>query len=167
MTNIRRYFRPNDISFLTHVTQDRAPILVDHFDLWESAVRTIRERNHFELLAWVVLPDHCHLLIDPSENDISAVMRRIKLSFSSAYRLRVGAYRKRVWQHRFWDHIIRDEDDLRRHFDYIHYNPVKHGFVTSACRWMYSSFAEWMKNAYYAEDWGVVEPPGIDGEFGE
>ena len=45
-----------------------------------------------------------------------------------------------MWQRRFWEHLIRDEMDLARHLDYIHYNPVKHGYVANVVDWPYSTF---------------------------
>jgi putative transposase len=74
-----------------------------------------------------------------------------------------GASRKRrrehtVWQRRFWEHLIRDEDDLRRHADYIHYNPVKHGYVSRPDAWPHSTLARFVQRGWYGPDWGSVEP---------
>src|SRR5581483_1079711 len=59
-----------------------------------------------------------------------------------------------VWQRRFWEHTIRDEDDLKAHLDYIHYNPVKHGLVTCPHAWRYSSFLRWVERGEYEIGWG-------------
>ena len=53
-----------------------------------------------------------------------------------------------------WEHALRDEEDYARHFDYIHYNPVKHGYVESVQDWPYSSFHRWVKQGVYPPDWG-------------
>ncbi len=45
-----------------------------------------------------------------------------------------------IWQRRYWEHTIRDERDLTAHMDYIHFNPVKHGFVEHPVEWPHSSF---------------------------
>lgn len=58
-----------------------------------------------------------------------------------------------IWQKRFWEHTIRDEDDLTRHVNYIHYNPVKHDLVKCPHQWPFSSFHRWAKEGYYTEDW--------------
>jgi putative transposase len=121
----------------------------------------------FEIIAWVVLPNHFHLLIDPVDNNVSTLMKRVKLSFSTCYRKRVGARSGRVWQYRFWDHIIRDQSDLNRHVDYVHYNPVKHGFTKSPFGWEYSSIHEYCKQGYYPDDCGIKEPLKFEGTFGE
>ncbi|MFQ6007406.1 MAG: transposase [Candidatus Zixiibacteriota bacterium] len=96
MTNIRRYFQTGNLYFLTHVTSSRIPILVNNFDLLWRAINTIREKHPFDLIAWVVLPDHMHLLIDPRKSNLSGVMRKIKLAFSAKYRESLGLASGRV-----------------------------------------------------------------------
>ena len=61
---------------------------------------------------------------------------------------------KGIWQRRFWEHLIRDDDDLQRHLDYIHYNPIKHSFVMNASDWKYSSFDDYVQRGVYTRDWG-------------
>ena len=167
MTNIRRYFRPGNVYFLTHVTYERRPILVSHFDdLWD-AIQRVKNEYDFNLLAWCILPDHFHILIDPIKSQTSSIMRRIKLSFSSKYRRSIANKSGRVWQYRFWDHQIRSQSDLNRHIDYIHYNPVKHALVKSPAEYRLSSFSEYAIRGYYPADWGNIETIDIDGQFGE
>jgi putative transposase len=69
---------------------------------------------------------------------------------------------KTIWQPRFYDHCIRDENDHRKHLDYIHYNPVKHGLVSSPCEWPHSSFARFVALGWYARNWGDIPPPDVD-----
>ena len=64
---------------------------------------------------------------------------------------------KGIWQRRFYDHIIRTEEDFNRHLDYIHYNPVKHGLVKASKNWKYSSFNKYVKNGQYEENWCNLE----------
>ena len=59
-----------------------------------------------------------------------------------------------MWQHRFWEHTISDEDDFKRCLDYIHYNPVKHGLASCPHLWPFSSFSRWVERGLYDEDWG-------------
>ena len=167
MTNIRRYPNKGNIYFLTHVTFDRKPILVSNFDILWAAMERVRLEYPFELMAWVVIPDHLHIIIDPLDNDISKLMRKIKLIFSWKYRRKCGWSCGRVWQYRFWDHIIRDQNDLNRHIDYVHFNPVKHGLVYSPTDYMYSSFYDYFKEGIYTEDWGLQGKLTFDGDFGE
>jgi REP element-mobilizing transposase RayT len=71
-----------------------------------------------------------------------------------------------LWQRRFWEHTIRDETDLTRHVDYIHYNPAKHGLVSRVGDWPYSSFHRYVRLGWLPEDWGGVAM-GSSGAFGE
>jgi len=73
----------------------------------------------------------------------------------------------RVWQWRFWDHIIRDQRDFNKHLDYIHYNPVKHGLVSSPLEYPHSSFAQYVDEGFYRPDWVQKDAPDLDGDFGE
>jgi putative transposase len=167
MTNIRRYFRPGNVYFLTHVTHERIPILVDNSDLLWQALQSVNSNLRFDIVAWVVLPDHFHLVIDPVDNNVSRLMKGVKLSFSTNYRKRVGMRSGRMWQYRFWDHVIRDQADLNRHVDYIHYNPVKHRLTASPFEWEHSSIHKYFREGYYPDDWGMKEPLEFEGAFGE
>jgi putative transposase len=91
--------------------------------------------------------------------------REIKRVFTRGYLQQVGAGEKRnesrikrkeaaIWQRRFWEHTIRDEEDYSRHIDYIHYNPVKHGLVQSVSDWPWSSFHRYVKMGVYEPHWG-------------
>jgi len=73
----------------------------------------------------------------------------------------------RVWQNRFWDHIIRNQEDLNRHIDYIHFNPVKHGFVKSPFDWSHSSIHKYHAEGFYTRGWGLIDTLKFKGEFGE
>jgi putative transposase len=66
-----------------------------------------------------------------------------------------------IWQRRYAEHLIRDEEDWKRHLDYIHYNPVKHGYVESPARWPFSTFARYVRLGEYEEGWGQSEPETV------
>jgi putative transposase len=167
MTNIRRFWDIGHLYFVTHVTYRRMPILIDNIDLWQDAVVFTKDIMSFNLMAWVVLPDHIHILIDPIASDLSYLSKRLKMKFSGQYRARHHYHSGRVWQYRFWDHKIRDENDFKKHFDYIHYNPVKHGLVMQPIEYEYSSFKKYYDTGYYSADWGVNESPNLSGDYGE
>ena len=167
MTNIRRYFRDGQICFLTHVTHTRAPILLDNFDLLWKAFEETGILESDRLLAWAALPDHVHMLLDPKGLHVPNLVRRIKLKFSASYRTKLGLSSGRVWQYRYWDHIIRDQTDFNNHVDYIHYNPVKHGLTCDPFSYEYSSIHAYFKRGVYARDWGVNEDPTVPGDYGE
>ncbi len=94
-------------------------------------------------------------------------MKSLKLSFSKNLRKSDKRYIGRIWQLRFWDHVVRDERDLNMHLDYIHYNPVKHNLIDDPFEWKYSSLRDFYENGLYARDWGVHRKVIFDGEFGE
>jgi putative transposase len=167
MTNIRRYWQDGNICFLTNVTLGRKKILIKNIDLFKSAIRKIKTILPFNIIAWVILPDHFHFLIDPKGAAPSIIIKRIKLTFSMNYRKRMELRSGRIWQYRFWDHIIRNQDDMNKHTDYIHYNPVKHGLVKNPFDWKESSLGIFYKKGLYIGDWGVVDKIKLDGEFGE
>jgi len=132
--------------------------------VWDS-VESINKKIDFGLIAWAVLPEHFHFLIDPNEINISDLLQRIELSFSRRYRERIGLSKGSVWQDGFWDHIIRNQSDFNRHLDYIHYNPIKHGIVKRVYDYKHSSIIKFKE--FYPEDWGSAEHREIEGEFGE
>ncbi len=71
-----------------------------------------------------------------------------------------------MWQPRLWAHAIEDDRDYERHADYIHFNPVKHGLVSSVKDWPHSSFHRWVREVRYDLNW----PSNIEGDderFGE
>jgi putative transposase len=103
--------------------------------------------------------------VDNSKGHFSTVMHSLKRNFTMNYKkFHSISSSFTVWQKRFWDHVIRDEYDLNRHLDYIHWNPVKHGFVDHPEDWPQSSFLDWLERGYYPENWGWEhEPKNIEG----
>ncbi len=102
----------------------------------------------FTLEAAVVLPDHLHCIwtLPPGDADFSTRWRLIKTWFTKHCDSALAAEARTIrgdrglWQHRYWEHMLRDETDYRRHIEYIHFNPVKHGYVKAPMDWPYSSF---------------------------
>ena len=74
---------------------------------------------------------------------------------------RKGKRERAVWQRRYWEHLIRNEEDWRRHMDYIHYNPVRHGLASVPAEWPYSSFKQCVEKGWYSVEWGSSEPKTI------
>ena len=167
MSNLRRYYTLGNIYFITNVTSDRAPILVEHIDLYHIARRRAIKRFDHQVVAWVVLPDHEHVIIDPKRNDLSQILKVFKQDFGFLYRQKMAVRSGLVWQLRFWDHIIRDQEDMNRHIDYIHYNPVRHGIVQAACEYPHSSFHEYVRDGCCSASWGAKDEIEFEGEFGE
>jgi len=167
MSKLLRYYSEGNIYFVTVVTNKRENLLIKHHDLFWNSVDKYKVELRYSLLAHVVLPDHFHLIIDPKENDLSSIIQKVKLSFSKKVRYRSRLNSGYIWQSRFWDHIIRNRDDMNRHIDYIHYNPVKHGLVRSPFDWEQSSIHEYFKERCYSKDWGVSEALSFEGDYGE
>ena len=119
--------------------------------------------------AVVVLPDHLHAIwtLPPGDTDFSMRWNLLKGHFSRAIETgeRISASREKrrergLWQRRFWEHLLRDQEDFNRHIDYIHWNPVKHGWAKQVSDWPYSSFHAYVTRGVYPENWGC------DGQFG-
>ncbi|MBI3344683.1 MAG: transposase [Gammaproteobacteria bacterium] len=165
MTNIRRYYRPGSIVFITSVCYQRQPLLKQDTDkeLLLSVMREIKADNPYKMEAYVIMDNHFHWMIKPGgDGNFSAVMQSLKLGFTHLYKAEHGIEGNFVaWQRRFWDHVIRDEDDLKRHMDYVHYNPVKHGCAGLPLDYPWSSFRAYVAKEYYAENWGEAEPAEI------
>ena len=165
MMNIRRYYVPNAIYFLTIVTYKRKPMFADetNLDIFIRTLRTVKNIHPFSMLAYAFLPDHFHLLIKPEiSTNVTKILHSAQRNFTVNLKKEKGIVQQlHLWQHRFWDHVIRAEADLERHFDYIHYNPVKHGYVTKPEKWQFSSYRYWLESEYYPKGWGYTEPQTI------
>jgi putative transposase len=167
MTDYRRNRVPGATYFFTVNLQDRrSRLLVQHINILREAVRQTKRKAPFHIDAWVVLPEHLHALWTLPEGDVdfSSRWQAIKMAFSrkiaaGEYRSasRAGRRERGIWQRRFWEHTIRDEQDYAAHMDYIHFNPVKHGFVTHAADWPYSSFHQAVAKGLYPPEWGKPE----------
>ena len=165
MMKYRRSLVASGTFFFTVNLADRqSDLLVAHVESLRSVVRLTRQRHPFEIVAMVVLPDHLHAIWRLPENDTDYPTRwsLIKAGFSRrlAKSESIGASRLRkrergVWQRRYWEHQIRDDDDLDRHVRYVHLNPVKHGYVERAIDWPYSSIHRYVGEGAVSETWGT------------
>lgn len=168
MSNYRRIYIPGGTVFLTLVTYQRYPIFSksENVSLLRHAVANIRSEMLFEIIGAVVLPDHVHFIWNLLNNDAdySKIIGKIKVLFTKSLgknfdlpenlsKSRRKHRESNIWQRRFWDHQIRDELDLQRHLDYIHFNPVKHGLVSCPHFWQYSSFHKWVRQDVYSCKW--------------
>lgn len=143
-----------------------------------EAINLTRKQHPFTIDAWILLPDHLHCIwtLPQGDTDFGTRWSLIKRHVTQSTRHDVGsspisksrASRREgnLWQRRFWEHAIRDEEDFARHVDYIHWNPVKHGLTQSVSEWPYSTFHRYVKEGVYAADWGGFMERG-DESFGE
>jgi len=164
MANLHRYYIPGAYIFITCVTNNRDKHLESNLDvrIFFDTLERVKDIYPFNLFAYVLLPDHFHWIMrteDPDGN-FSKPMHSIKRNFTINYKKQHKIFGStRIWQERFWDHVIRNEQDLEHHFDYIHWNPVKHGYVTNPYEWDNSSYRFWYEKGQYESDWGVIKPP--------
>ena len=176
MPEYRRADVPGAMYFFTVVTYHRAEFLTTDIarKCLRESFREVRKKLPFSVEAIVLLPNHLHTLwrLPPDDADFSSRWQRIKTGFTTRYlkhaaessRPSVSRSTKRergVWQRRYWEHLIRDDGDLQRHFDYIHYNPVKHGYVKCPIDWRWSTFRRYTKMGWYNETWGDSRPPDL------
>ncbi|MEW6120424.1 MAG: transposase [Pseudomonadota bacterium] len=160
MPNYRRYHLAAPV-FVTLVARRRQPWLVGHAVQLSASMHRTHSRHPFRHLAHAVMPDHMHWLFEPGDGNFSAIVAAFKRDVTWA--LKSAGLSAPLWQDRFYDHIIRDDTDLHRHLDYIHFNPVKHGHCMRPCDWPHSSFAAWQARGAYSPDWGAIEPDSIAG----
>jgi putative transposase len=168
--NYRRAFIHGGSFFFTVVTESRLPLFADaqNVVILRDAFHWVQSKYPFTLAAAVILPDHLHCIwtLPPADSDFSTRWRLVKTWFTKhcdpAFRIErspSGSLRgeQSVWQHRYWEHALRDETDYRRHVEYIHYNPVKHGYVESPRDWEHTSFHRYVNEGLYPTEWGEGE----------
>ncbi len=143
MPNFIRNYVAGGTYFFTLVTSKRIRFFEDRrrIEAFLSSLFTVQSYHHFELIAYCVLPDHIHLLITLAEgdHDFSSRIKEIKRKTTTSIRKVLEKPNNEVWQGRFWEHTIKDQDDFQHCFDYIHYNPIKHGY-SEKYDWKWSSY---------------------------
>jgi putative transposase len=161
---IRAHIPGGTFFFTVALLERKQRLLVEHIDVLRGAFASVRAQRPFTIDAAVILPDHLHCILTLPEGDadISVRWHAIKSKFSrslpkeetlSARHVVKGE--RGIWQRRFWEHTIRNDDDFARHMDYIHYNPVKHGHARRVCDWPYSTFHRLVQQGMYAPHWGA------------
>lgn len=182
MSRYRRTNSEGATYFFTVVTYRRQPLLCDApiRKALRQAIETVRVKRPFKIDAWVLLPDHLHCIwtLPPGDADYAMRWGMIKRSVSRAcapdYKrpewitASKGKHREStIWQRRFWEHRIKDEQDYIRHVDYIYYNPVKHGVCERVIDWPYSTFHRDVARGVTAMDWGGGGIDAPAAAFGE
>ena len=168
MTEYRRA-KVNGASYFFTVNCDQRKgnrVLVDNIDLLRKVFRQVKFDHPFNVNAVVILPDHLHCIwtLPPGDADYKTRWALIKAGFPRGIpanerrsRSRVKRGERGIWQRRLWEHLIRDDQDYTRHVDYIHWNPVKHGWATRVWDWPYSSFHDHVRQGIYPKHW-ACEP---------
>lgn len=168
MPNYRRCRTPGGVYFFTVVAAEREPVFTREVTraALRTAIQTVKREQPFHIEAWVLLPDHLHCLWRLPQGDADFPLRWAKIKRLTRHNLELSSGAK-LWQPRYWEHFIRDENDFACHLDYIHWNPVKHGLVHRAADWPYSTFHRFVTAGVYSVDWGIAQKE-IEGKpFGE
>ena len=154
----RNYINGGCYFFTVNLKNRRQSYLTDHIHLLRFAVKKVRDKHPFFIDAWVVLPDHMHAIwsLPYGDSNFSSRWREIKKSFTKSVHQchpSGGQAKMDIWQNRFWEHTIRNEQDFKSHYDYIHVNPLKHGLVKNVKDWPYSSFHRAVRDGVYGVNW--------------
>jgi putative transposase len=175
MPNYRRAWVQGGTYFFTvNLLERDRRLLVEHVDRLRAAFRQAHAARPFEILAAVVLPDHLHCVwrLPTGDSDNATRWRHIKSTFSRSFdreerrsQRRLLKAERGIWQHRYWEHLIGDECDLAAHVDYVHINPLKHGYVKRVRDWPYSTFHRYVRKGDLPVDWAGAE--GAVGVCGE
>jgi putative transposase len=174
MPDYKRILQKGGTYFFTVVTYQRLPVFQSEaeVDLLKKCIKATMQNYPFEIEATVILPDHIHAIwtLPDEDSDFSTRWRLIKKRFSLQYLhsltaplsdSRIKKQEQGIWQRRFWEHLIRDDEDFNRHCDYIHYNPVKHGLVESPGLWKHTSYHQFVSKGLYSPDCGRYLPSQI------
>lgn len=153
----KRIFIENSLIFITVVTKDRKNILIDNISFLRKAFKLAKEKYKFEIIAIIVNPNHFHMIIKPDKiEEYPKIIGFIKSSFTKLskikYTLSINNREANIWQRRYWEHTIINENDLHRHLDYIHFNSMKHYSIPPK-EWKYSTFKKYVNKGVYELDW--------------
>jgi putative transposase len=161
--------------FTVNLADRSSHLLIDEIDRLRRAYASVHARQPFETVAICVLPNHLHAIwtLPPDDADFASRWSKIKRYFSTGLASssartssKVAKREKGIWQRRYWEHAIRDDVDLARHVDYIHYNPVKHGLIKRAVDWPYSSFHRYVQAGLLSASW-ATSGAAFGDDFGE
>jgi len=146
-------YSPGRQVFLTLVTRGHAPILREHVHTVLAGWEQVASRHEMELIAWTVLSDHAHFIIDTRGLGISALTHSFRLASGRLFRGLAVTGRKPLWSSGAFMQTLKSKHDLERHIDFVHYNSVKHGAVAFPWEYPHSSFREFVMHGYYLRDW--------------
>ena len=162
--------------FTLNLAERKKTLLIDHIDILRHIVNKVKQRHPFKRDAMVILPDHLHAMITlpNGDNDYATRWMLIKQGFSRQIpktekinKSRKTRSERGIWQRRYWEHLIRDEYDYEKHVDYIHYNPVKHGYVKQAVEWKYSTIHRYINEGILHPCWGYTGEDSNEAFYGE
>ncbi len=162
--------------FTVNLAERNKTLLIDEIDKLRVAINKVKKQHPFKLDAMVIMPDHLHALmtLPINDNDYATRWMLIKAGFSRQLpklekidNSRKTKGERGIWQRRYWEHLIRDDNDFEKHVDYIHYNPVKHGYVKFAVDWPYSTIHDYISRGIINASWGGINDNETPAAYGE
>ena len=136
------YTRVNHVSFVTiRAYKNQSPFVAN--DLNKTIVDVLREeqdRQNCAVFTYCLMPDHLHFLVSPKMTGTSVLRFTNQYKGKSTNRSWAAGWRGRLWQPRYYDHIIRAEEDLYRIAEYILNNPVRKGLTECCADWPWSGY---------------------------
>jgi putative transposase len=182
MPDYRRIFIEGGTYAFTVVTHHRQPLFLDstNLDILFTAIQKTQQLYPFDQIAYCILPDHIHCIwtLPIGDSNYPIRWKLIKSKFSKLYqdtyglcqssiKSRIKRGEVAIWQRRFWEHTIKDDDDLYNHINYIHYNPIKHGYVDNPIEWKWSSYSKFEMDGYYPDPWKEFSKIDVKRDYGE
>jgi putative transposase len=164
MTNYRDNRVPGGTFFFTVRLLDRdSTLLTDHFSAFGEAMRQARIRKPFHVDAWVVLPNHAHAIwtLPPGDHDCASRWRAVKIAFSKALHKAClpGGTGDGIWERHYRDYRVGDDDEYASLIDYVHSNPMRHGFCQHPSEWPWSSLHRFLSAGFTPPALPLAPPP--------
>jgi putative transposase len=139
MTRIHRIETLDRLFFVTlNLDRNARPLKPNERSTFLQVLHKLRTPHNFSLYAYVVMPDHAHLLIHPKSTPLPTVMRILKSETSAALE-RSRLLSQPLWHRSYHDFICRRLRDFSNKLQFIHENPKAAGFVLDSAEWQWSS----------------------------
>ena len=149
----RHIYADDTVTFISASTYKKASYLDTAYkkSYLLTKIRETLSEFGYQFYAWVILDNHYHILFKTKMGkDLGKVIRTIHGNSSHHFNKLEDKQGRRFWQS-YWDRCIRNEDDFYRHFNYIHHNPVKHGYIARMEDYPFSSLKYWIEKK--GEEW--------------
>jgi putative transposase len=146
---LRRWYGGGDLHYITCSCYRRQPFLgsATRRDLFLKIFEEVRQKYEFQVVGYVVMPEHIHLLIgEPDERSVAVTMQVLKQRVArqclarGRSRFVEDAAPPPFWYPRSYDFNVFTQKKVAEKLDYIHWNPVKRGLVDSPEKWRWSSY---------------------------
>lgn len=150
-------FQPDSLYFITASTWNKEKFFDNDAKLTSFASLLHRDIEMYgiKLEAWVVLPNHYHIIIHVNKPDLLPKFIRKFHSDSALYINKLDDKERKAW-YQYWERIIRTEEDFYKRINYIHNNCIKHGFSKNMDGYKFSSYhdyanikgKEWLQDCF-------------------